>query len=109
MHAHLQVHPSLEGKCTEKGVLVLLHYGNQDLQWEMYLGKHRLDWELVDIAGYVVEAEEEYLSVELPLYSLGMTYEDLSLQGLVTRVEVSLVNVDTMKEEHTFVQRCPFP
>ncbi|KAJ8416654.1 hypothetical protein AAFF_G00325320 [Aldrovandia affinis] len=101
--------PRLEGKCTDEGVLVLLYYGNQDFQWEMYLGHRRLDWELVDLGGYVIETEEDYFSVELPLYSLGMTFEDLRLQGLVARVEASLVNVETMRVEYTFIQRCTFP
>ncbi|XP_061091892.1 uncharacterized protein LOC133124589 isoform X2 [Conger conger] len=101
--------PRLEGKCTPEGILVLLHYGNQDFQWEMYLGNRRLDWELVELGGYILKTEEDYFSVELPLYSLGMTYEDLSLQGLVARVEVTLVNVQTMGAEHTFVHHCSFP
>ncbi|KAJ8338201.1 hypothetical protein SKAU_G00371670 [Synaphobranchus kaupii] len=99
----------LEGKCIHEGILVLLYYGNQDFQWEMYLGNHRLDWELVELGGYIMKTEKDYVSVELPLYSLGMTYEDLSLQRLVARLEVNLVNVETMKAEHTLVQRCSFP
>ncbi|XP_035267189.1 uncharacterized protein LOC118224108 isoform X2 [Anguilla anguilla] len=101
--------PRLEGKCTQEGILVLLHYGNQDFQWEMYLGNRRLDWELVELGGYLTKTGEDYFSIELPLYSLGMTYEDLSLQGLVAMVEVTLVNVETMTAEHIFAQRCRFP
>ena len=71
----LSVLPWLEGKCTHEGILVLLHYGNQDFQWEMYLGNRRLDWELVELGGYIMKTEEDYFSIELPLYSLGMTYE----------------------------------
>lgn len=35
--------------------------------------------------------------------------QDLRLQGLVARVEASLVNVETMGVEYTFIQRCTFP
>ncbi|KAG7464644.1 hypothetical protein MATL_G00167800 [Megalops atlanticus] len=103
------VPPRLEGKCSDKGVVVLLYFGNQDLQWEMYLGGRRLDQELAELGGYVMENEEDYFSIELPVYSLGMAYEELSLQGLRVKVEAGLMNVETGKVERSFVQRCTFP
>lgn len=51
---------------------MLLHHGAQD---HLYLGGHRLDWELVERAGMVVDADEDLLAVEIPLHSPGVTYE----------------------------------
>ncbi|XP_017565357.1 zona pellucida protein AX 4 [Pygocentrus nattereri] len=99
----------LEGRCTERGIVVLLHYGSEDVQWELYVGQRRIDWELVWLGGYKLKSEDDHLSVELPLYSPGMTYEDLSLKDLVAKVEVSALDVLTLKVQHSLVQRCTFP
>ncbi|XP_022534131.2 zona pellucida protein AX 4 isoform X1 [Astyanax mexicanus] len=99
----------LEGKCTEGGILVVLHYGSEDVQWELYVGQRMLDWELVRLGDYRLKSKNDYLSVEMPLYSPGMTYEEFSLKDVVAKVEFSAVNVATFKVEHSLVQRCKFP
>ncbi|XP_035290132.1 uncharacterized protein LOC118236141 isoform X1 [Anguilla anguilla] len=103
------VFPRLEGNCTNRGVQILVHHGNLDSQWAVYLGGHKLDWELVEQGGYVLETRKDYYSLELPLYSIGMVYEDLTLRGLVVSVQVNLMDRETGSVESTFVQRCCFP
>ncbi|KAL0993768.1 hypothetical protein UPYG_G00113710 [Umbra pygmaea] len=101
--------PRVEGGCTAKGVRLLLHNGTMDSQWEVYVGGRRLDWELVELGGYALETRQDYFSMLVPLYALGMAYEGLSLQGLVVTISVTFVDRETAREEHSFNQRCVFP
>ncbi|XP_036967575.1 uncharacterized protein LOC119026965 isoform X5 [Acanthopagrus latus] len=102
--------PKLEGKCTDSSLLVLLHHGAQaELQWELFLAGRKLDWDLVEMGGFLLKAEDDYMSVEIPSYSLGLHFEELTLQGLVSGVEVSVVDSVSLKVEDTLVHKCTFP
>lgn len=46
-----------------------------DTQWEVYVGGRRLDWELVELGDYALETRQDYFSMVIPLYGLGMAYE----------------------------------
>ncbi|KAL2095235.1 hypothetical protein ACEWY4_009954 [Coilia grayii] len=100
--------PSLAGECMARGVKLLLHYGNMDTDWAVYVGGERLDWDVVQVAGYNLVAQKDQFGVDVPLYSQGMTYEGLGMEGLLVSVQLSLSHLDT-GENITYRQHCLFP
>ncbi|XP_066514638.1 zona pellucida protein AX 4 isoform X2 [Hoplias malabaricus] len=102
------VAPRLGGECTEHGVRILVHYGDLEAEWSVYVGGLKLDWQLVQEGQYVVDSTEEFLSLEIPLYAPGVDYRGLDLRGLEVSVWVSVVHMATM-EEFTHLQECLLP
>nr|XP_015196118.1 PREDICTED: uncharacterized protein LOC102693000 [Lepisosteus oculatus] len=100
--------PRFEGICLDAAVRVLMYYGNPAGRWEAYIGERRLDWDVVD-RDCILERHKTHFSIEIPLFSSSMTYEDLSLQGVVAKVEVRLVDTETWAVASMFVHRCTFP
>ncbi|XP_036436214.1 uncharacterized protein LOC118814624 [Colossoma macropomum] len=110
VHSSLQdvVVPWLKGECTERGVRILVRYGNLRGEWSVYVGGLRLDWQLVKDGQYVLDTTGEFITVEIPLYAPGMDYRGLDLRGLAVSVWVSLVHMETL-EEFTHLQECVMP
>ncbi|KAI4902538.1 hypothetical protein NFI96_013160, partial [Prochilodus magdalenae] len=110
VHSSVQdvVVPWLEGDCTKHGVRILMHYGNLQAEWSVYVGGLRLDWQLIQDGQYVLDTTEELITIEIPLYAPGMDYRGLDLLGLAVSVWVSFVHME-MLEEYTHLQECVVP
>uniref|UniRef100_A0A3P8UI34 Uncharacterized LOC103386730 n=2 Tax=Cynoglossus semilaevis TaxID=244447 RepID=A0A3P8UI34_CYNSE len=102
--------PKLEGKCTDSSLLVLLHHGaHTQLQWELFLGNQRLDWELAEMGGFVVETGELYVTVEIPMYSPVLSFEELTLRGVIAGIKLFLVDAVSLKILASLDFNCNFP
>ncbi|XP_058871519.1 uncharacterized protein LOC131722011 [Acipenser ruthenus] len=91
--------PDVKGFCTNRSVVFEVTPGNMDSSWELCIGSRPLPYTIV----------EPKITIELPLFSIGYIYEDISLRGLTVRVELNMRNVKTLQVEKQFVQRCPIP
>ncbi|XP_041089835.1 zona pellucida sperm-binding protein 2-like isoform X2 [Polyodon spathula] len=91
--------PDVKSFCTETSIVFEVTPGNMDSNWELYIGKHPLPYTIT----------YPKTTIELPLFSIGYIYEDISLRGLAVRVELNMRNVKNLQIEKQFVQRCPIP
>ncbi|MGH0169732.1 UNVERIFIED_CONTAM: hypothetical protein FKN15_057520 [Acipenser sinensis] len=102
------VHPDVKGICTNTSIVFEVTPGNMDYQWELCIGEEPLTPELVARRGYTMTSQPK-IRVELPLFSIGYIYEDITLRGLIGKVVLILRDMKSLKEEDRFEQRCPFP
>ncbi|MGH0158098.1 UNVERIFIED_CONTAM: hypothetical protein FKN15_034947 [Acipenser sinensis] len=104
----VRVHPDVKGICTNTSIVFEVTPGNMDYQWELCIGEEPLTPELVARRGYTMTSQPK-IRVELPLFSIGYIYEDITLRGLIGKVVLILRDMKSLKEEDRFEQRCPFP
>ncbi|XP_058876552.1 uncharacterized protein LOC117394599 [Acipenser ruthenus] len=100
--------PVIKGSCTEKSLVFEVTRGNMDHLWAMYIEKHQLTSELAAQRGYILTNQTKFI-LEVPLFSIGCIYEDISLRGLFVRVELTLIDIGTLVAVLSAVQRCQFP
>ncbi|MGH0130956.1 UNVERIFIED_CONTAM: hypothetical protein FKN15_067341 [Acipenser sinensis] len=91
--------PDVKSFCTETSIVFEVTPGNMDSNWELFIGNRRLPYTIT----------EPKITIELPLFSIGYIYEDISLRGLTVRVELNMRNIKNLQVEKQFVQRCPIP
>ncbi|MGH0143039.1 UNVERIFIED_CONTAM: hypothetical protein FKN15_077388, partial [Acipenser sinensis] len=100
--------PVIKGSCTEKSLVFEVTRGNMDHLWAMYIEKHQLTSELAAQRGYILTNQTKFI-LEVPLFSIGCIYEEISLRGLFVRVELTLIDIGTLATLLSAVQRCQFP
>ncbi|MGH0183991.1 UNVERIFIED_CONTAM: hypothetical protein FKN15_013510 [Acipenser sinensis] len=98
-HQEVHLEPDVKSFCTNRSVVFEVTPGNMDSSWELCIGSRPLPYTIA----------EPKITIELPLFSIGYIYEDISLRGLTVRVELNMRNVKTLQVEKQFVQRCPIP
>ncbi|XP_058853594.1 zona pellucida sperm-binding protein 2-like isoform X2 [Acipenser ruthenus] len=91
--------PDVKSFCTETSIVFEVTPGNMDSNWELCIGNRSLPYTIT----------EPKITIELPLFSIGYIYEDISLRGLTVRVELNMRNIKNLQVEKQFVQRCPIP
>ncbi|XP_041088078.1 uncharacterized protein LOC121302290 [Polyodon spathula] len=102
------VYPDVKSICTNTSIVFEVTAGNMDYQWELCIGEEPLTPELAALRGYTMTSRPT-IRIELPLFSIGYIYEDITLRGLVGKVVLILRDMKSLKEEARFEQRCPFP
>ncbi|XP_060111578.1 uncharacterized protein LOC132583875 [Heteronotia binoei] len=101
--------PTVEGVCEVGRISLVMTRGNLDRYWVPYVRNLRLTAELAESQNYTVQDDGSRFYLSVPLLAAGLTYEDISLQGLTARLDFSLRDNKTLEVIITFPVSCIFP
>ncbi|TDG99756.1 hypothetical protein EPR50_G00197110 [Perca flavescens] len=93
--------------CSESGISFKLDYRPIDHLGEIYIGSELLTAELAAKHGYIMSNNSQRLLLEVPLFTHGYEYKDITLKGFFGTFELLLRDHETEVQNST-VKTCQF-
>ncbi|KAM4678380.1 uncharacterized protein O3C94_010303 [Discoglossus pictus] len=103
------VPPEYNGFCTSDTLGFDMTHGNVDIFWIPYIRNLRLTEALIKSQNYTVYHRDSNFHFEVPLFAVGLMYEDVSLGGISARLDFSLRDNKTLEVRSNFSVVCNFP
>nr|XP_060638899.1 uncharacterized protein LOC132779219 [Anolis sagrei ordinatus] len=101
--------PTFEGFCETGRIGLVMTHGNLNRYWVSYVGNQKLTSELIVSQNYTVQDDGKYFYLSVPFLAVGLSYQDISLQGLTTQLDFSLRDNKTLAINVAFSFACIFP
>ncbi|XP_072232260.1 zona pellucida protein AX 4 [Leuresthes tenuis] len=99
--------PVFEAVCTESGIGFKLDHRPSDYLWEISIGSNLLTSELAARRGYILSNSSQSLLLDVPLFTPGYEYRDVTLVGFLGTFEI-LVTDYRASVVQTTTKTCPF-
>ncbi|NXK98808.1 ZP2 protein, partial [Formicarius rufipectus] len=100
--------PEAVGYCDEKNLYLTLPTFGLHQYWDLYLGNTLLNRHVALTNGYLAATNSTHLILQIPLFAVGVTYEEVSFQKIKARFDVVLKKVRTMETLQMFSISCSF-
>ncbi|XP_060886624.1 uncharacterized protein LOC132958044 isoform X2 [Labrus mixtus] len=100
--------PGFDAVCSESGISFRLDYRPYDYLWEITIGSDPLTPELVAQHGYIVSNNSQSLLLEVPLFTHGYEYENITLKGFFGTFEILVRDHETSTVQSATLKTCPF-
>uniref|UniRef100_A0A4W5NLE8 Uncharacterized protein n=1 Tax=Hucho hucho TaxID=62062 RepID=A0A4W5NLE8_9TELE len=102
------VPPELKGVCTRGGIVFDMTRPRLGYLWEIGVGHDPLTPELVAERGYNLRNKSHILTLEVPLFTVGYTYEDINLRHFYGIFEIHSRDSRTSEIQTATTTRCLF-
>ncbi|XP_064506669.1 uncharacterized protein LOC135412141 isoform X3 [Pseudopipra pipra] len=100
--------PEAVGSCDEENLYLTLPTFGLHQYWELYLGNTLLNQHIALTNGYLAAINSTHLILQIPLFAVGVIYEEVSFQKIKARFDVALRKVRTMETLQIFSISCSF-
>ncbi|KAM6960325.1 uncharacterized protein LKV04_021882 [Tautogolabrus adspersus] len=100
--------PDFDAVCSESGISFRLDYRPYDYLWVITIGSDPLTSELAAQHGYIMSNNSQSLLLEVPLFTQGYEYKDITLKGFFGTFEILVRDHETSAVQSSTVKTCPF-
>ncbi|KAK1890166.1 Zona pellucida sperm-binding protein 2 [Dissostichus eleginoides] len=100
--------PQFDAVCTESGISFKLDHRPFDYLWEITIDSDLLTSELADQHGYIMSNDSNSLLLEVPLFSHGYEYKNISLKGFFGTFEIIMRDLETSEVQGSTIKTCLF-
>ncbi|KAG7497843.1 hypothetical protein JOB18_044709 [Solea senegalensis] len=100
--------PAFEASCSESGVGFRLTHRPFDYLWYISIGSDRLTPELAARHNYTMINDSQSLLLEVPLFTHGYEYKNISLKRFLGTFEILVRDRETSEVRRSTVKTCPF-
>ncbi|KAI4788494.1 hypothetical protein KUCAC02_035819 [Chaenocephalus aceratus] len=99
---------SLLRNLMRSGISFKLDHRPFDYLWEITIDSDLLTSELADQHGYTMINDSNSLLLEVPLFSRGYEYKNVSLKGFFGTFEIIMRDLETSEVQGSTIKTCPF-
>uniref|UniRef100_UPI0037E90762 uncharacterized protein n=1 Tax=Semicossyphus pulcher TaxID=241346 RepID=UPI0037E90762 len=100
--------PAFDAVCSESGISFRLDHRPFDYLWVISIGSDPLTSELAAQRGYIMSNDSQSLQLEVPLFTHGYEYKDVTLTGFSGTFELLVRDHETSEVTSSTVKTCPF-
>ncbi|NXX81625.1 ZP2 protein, partial [Urocolius indicus] len=100
--------PEAVGFCDEENLYLAIPTSGLHRYWNLYLGNKLLNRHVVLTSGYLAATNSTHLILQIPLFAVGVIYEEVSFQKIKARFDVALRKVRTTETLQMFSVSCSF-
>ncbi|KAJ8254795.1 hypothetical protein GJAV_G00197430 [Gymnothorax javanicus] len=96
------------GVCTEAGIIFKMNHQKLSHLWETSIGHYPLTAELAAQCGYILHNDSQSLTLEVPVFTIGYIYEDITLVQFFGTFEILSRDARTLEIQKSSAKRCLF-
>ncbi|KFO88004.1 Zona pellucida sperm-binding protein 2, partial [Buceros rhinoceros silvestris] len=100
--------PEAVSYCDEENLYLSIPTFGLHQYWNLYLGNKLLNRHIALTNGYLTATNTTHLVLQIPLFAVGVVYEEVSFQKIKARFDVALRKVRTMETLQMFSVSCSF-
>nr|XP_025034524.1 zona pellucida sperm-binding protein 2-like [Pelodiscus sinensis] len=100
--------PEAVGYCDKENLYLAVPISALHQYWNLYVGNRPLNQHTVLSDRYLLTTNSTHLVLQVPLFAMGIVYEEVSFQQLKARFDLVLKKANTLETIKTFSVSCNF-